>query len=122
MLRPREPNHHSKPVARRFVQQIVSWRCVRADRVDTEAGHQAEVFGDLFQRGELVSVGIGCERSVCHTLYEEPGSVRCRRVLRFGRTQKFSVHDDARVRTRRSEDTNLGTGNSGLDCGAHNRQ
>jgi len=49
MLRPRKSDHHAKSVARRFVEQIQPRRRVRADGVDAEARHQAEVFGDLFQ-------------------------------------------------------------------------
>ena len=46
-------------------------RRVGADRVDAEARHQAEVFGDLLRRGELVAVGVGRERAVRHALDEK---------------------------------------------------
>ena len=137
MLRPREPDHDTKSMARRFVEQIQPRRGVGADRVDAESRHQAEVLGHLCQRWELVSVGAWCERSVRHTFDEEPNAVYRLRALRFGlprrsrtvvkawrrrgATQKFTVRGNARGRARRDANANIGTGRAGLGCGAHNR-
>ena len=60
-----------------------------------------------------VPLGVGRERAVGHTLDEETGVV-------YRGTQKFSVRQDARGGKRRRTDTNIGTGKTGLDCGAHN--
>jgi hypothetical protein len=71
VLRPWEADHHTKSVARGFVEQIQPRRRVSADGVDAEARHQTEVLGDLFDRRKLVPVRIGGERTVGHTLDQE---------------------------------------------------
>ncbi len=71
VLRPRKADHHPQPVRRRFVEQLARGRRVRADRIDPHAGHQPEVFGDLFGGRKLMTVGVGREGPVGDALDEE---------------------------------------------------
>ena len=72
VLRPRQADHHAQAAARSLVQQIDARRGVGADRVDAEARHEREVFGDSWEGWELIPVGIGREGAVRDALDEKP--------------------------------------------------
>jgi hypothetical protein len=71
VLRPGYAGHDAQAVARRFVQEVDSRGRVRPDRVEAEVGHLPEVLGNTLQCGELVSVGVRRERSVCDAFDEK---------------------------------------------------
>src|SRR5260370_689814 len=58
-------------VACGFIQEIAARWCVRADGVDAESRHQAEVFGDSLELGELVALRVRRKRAVGDALDEE---------------------------------------------------
>ncbi len=109
VLRPGQPDHHAQIVTRRLVEQIAARRRVQTDRIDAEARHQAEVFGDLGYRRELIAGGIGRERPVRDALDEEP---------RLAEAQKFPVCRDPGCRRLRRGPADLGMC---LNRCAHNR-
>jgi hypothetical protein len=71
VLRPGDADHHAQPPPRRFVEEIKTRRRVRSHRVQAELGHQPEILGDTRELGELIPVGVGCERPVGDALDEE---------------------------------------------------
>ncbi len=71
VLRPGEPDHHTQPVGRGFVEEPARRRCIGADCVDPEARHQAEVFGNLFGGRELMTIRVGREGPVRDAFDEE---------------------------------------------------
>src|SRR5262249_50095190 len=72
---------------------------VGADRVDTEFRHEAEVFGDLRQRGKLITVGVRCKGPVSVALDEK--------AILAG-SQKFPVRGNRRGCQARGVATDLG--------------
>ena len=109
VLRPREPDHDAKAAAGRFVEQVASGRGVRADSVDAELRHQAEVFGDLRRRRKLIAVVVGGERAVRHALDE---------IALAPDSEEFSVRGDPVRRHRPRFATQAWIV---LDYSAHNR-
>src|SRR5262249_18279028 len=110
VLRPREPHHHPQPMPTRFVEEIASRSRVRADRVDAELRHQAEVVGHLGQRRKLVALRVGCEGAIRDTLDE---------VALVTDAKEFSVRGAPvrRYRPRLATEAWIV-----LDYGAHNRK
>ena len=109
VLRPREPDHDAKAAAGRFVEQVAPGRGIRADGVDAEFRHQAEVFGDLRRRRKLMAVVVGGERAVRHTLDE---------IALVTDSEEFSVRGDPVRRHRPRCATQAWIV---LDYSAHNR-
>jgi hypothetical protein len=85
-------------VLRGFVKEFEPGRRVCSNRVDAEAGHQTEVFGDTLDRGKLIAVRIGCERAVRHTFDEESFAADL---------QKLAVGNDSRGIRKRSARTHV---------------
>jgi len=71
VLGPRESDEYAQIVLDRLVQQRLRRRRVRADRVDAEGRHHAEVVGNLSGARELAPFRVRGERAVRHTLDEE---------------------------------------------------
>ena len=71
VLRPGQADHDPQAMRLGFVEQVGPWGGVRADRVDAEIRHQAEVFGDAGARRKLIPVGIRRKSAVGDALDEE---------------------------------------------------
>jgi len=87
VLRPRQPDHDAQAFSRRRIEKLAPWRRVGAHGIDPELGHLAEVGGDLWERRELVTLGVRRERTVGDTFDEE---------TLVARAQKFPVRRNAR--------------------------
>ena len=111
VLRPGEPDHDAQAMPLGCVEQFTARRRVHPHGVDSQLRHETEVLLDLLERGELMTVGVGCEGAVGDPLDVE---------ARVSRSQELAV--DRHGGIGRNLFTDGTDGGVDLEGNAHGRE